>query len=390
MRIDEKTQRTALIVFLLAVLFAGIVAIGAFGAEKEREEHPQVIFRDDLEEIIIAELPYAASVQVSEYEGDLSVRISPNDTGITYFGDKIIDGVRAVDSVFQGEKIDLSILGDDITFLRQSFEDIYGVIVDSRSGESEVITLEKEKDICRPFPASAYHLAILTMPPEDASLYMDVMDKLILDWDIPENEVFQEIASNYGMSGEQLRAKIHELQDQYMLVDGEGAQVHGLPSISFEKSPNEIWEAFRSSDESTTDALLYKTAGYSVQIFRTGIAYADASPHICCFTNMSKGNMDAVLIVCEEFPNNFTEEKFQAACRTVLVEFGIEANIKEIFTKWGASDMNGVSIYHAGLMMGTYDGGFLAITPTDLSLDVWELLALSREAIAQLKPPSEE
>lgn len=68
MRIDEKTQRTVLIVFLLAVLFAGIVAIGAFGAEKEREEHLQVIFRDDLEEIIIAELPYAASVQVSEYE----------------------------------------------------------------------------------------------------------------------------------------------------------------------------------------------------------------------------------------------------------------------------------------------------------------------------------
>lgn len=215
-------KKTAVFVGLgLFALVLGIALGGKDGVvQREEAQEAHTVQRDDVAAAVSAELPYSANVGAREYNGDLSITISPSDKNITNLGDKIVDGVRAVDAVFPGEKVDLTILGDEIAFMRYSFESVYGVVVDSRSGESKVIQIAAEEDICDIFPATFEHIQILKLSPEAAELYQDIYTRLWADTSIPEDEIFSAAAVEYGMTPEQLKDYYTKLMT-FCLVGGD-------------------------------------------------------------------------------------------------------------------------------------------------------------------------
>ena len=199
-----------------------VVIAGALAAKSSEDEAQEIrtVLRDDVAAEVSADLPYSAHVSAHEYDGDLSISISPSDKSITHMGDKIVDGVRAVDAAFPEEKIDLTILGDEISFMRYSFESIYGVVVDNRSGDSKVIRLAAEEDICNIFPAAFEHLQILKLSPKAAALYQDIYGRLWADASVPEDEIFSAAAVEYGLTPEQLKDYYTKLMT-FCLVGGD-------------------------------------------------------------------------------------------------------------------------------------------------------------------------
>lgn len=234
-------KKTAVFVGLgLFALVLGIALGGKDGAVQEAAAPAATatpepsIEREDLAEEIGSVLPFAADVSAYEREGQIFITLRIPGDDYTNFGNKVIDGVRALDELALGENVQVEFFLGEVTFTRHmESTDYYGTYINLRSGSAEAYPIASEADIAQYFPASAYYLQILSLSPEASELYLDFSRRLDATPAGSEDTIFQEMAPNYDLTPAQLKEYIIALQD-FMLgfIDEEPAWPEAEPDAT--------------------------------------------------------------------------------------------------------------------------------------------------------------
>ena len=141
----------------ILVLFLCVTLLFAFTGCIDKEMSDELAAK---QEAIQSGLDYEAQISCWENtSGKYVINITPVDMDMELFGNKIINGMRAVKSAIGGEFGSLTIGGktDKGTVIFTSSNEIYGVIMDGRT--EQALQYESESDLARDFPAVTEYLA---------------------------------------------------------------------------------------------------------------------------------------------------------------------------------------------------------------------------------------
>ena len=158
-------------------------------------------------------IPYTEASVTTTDKGRYHITLSIYDPKeITYMATYVkallaaCDGKVAPEQLYQ---IELNQCYEDgsimITF--RTSDDGYGELIDWRSGEAKLTEVPTENDLLEQFPASKIEEQKKNaLSEEDLAMYNEVMDILNSDFSKTEDQIYSEIAPNYGMTKDELAA----------------------------------------------------------------------------------------------------------------------------------------------------------------------------------------
>jgi hypothetical protein len=174
---------------------------------------------DNIAAQFFRKIPYN-DVLVSHKDGvyNLTVFMSGSEY-ITDFGEYIIISKEIFESEFVSSergKLYITLFDDNgehmIAYSTSSSN--YGLIIDGRSGESEIISLKDIDDLYEIFPAASIYANKSELDENDIAIYEEVWSVLETEYDRPEDEIFEEMAPKYGMTAEELHQFMLDMMDK--------------------------------------------------------------------------------------------------------------------------------------------------------------------------------
>lgn len=188
------------------------------------EKHEADGLESELEDKICSALPFQADVSVGLSDVITSVNIYLKSSDPTAFGNRVYDAMSVCDEIFDGERYSLFLIDSnpktDKSLTFSSFSSISGGIGTFsvvRSGTSEMHECASFDDLAEFFPALNIYISekeVEEESPEDMAIYNYVMKKLDDEPNRSEEDIFAEIAPNYGMTVEELRQFIFEMMEK--------------------------------------------------------------------------------------------------------------------------------------------------------------------------------
>ena len=180
-------------------------------------------YEKELADKIYSSLPFPARVSVKKSDDRTSVSISPMTSNVTYFGDRVYDTIAVCDEIFGEEVYSFSLMdldlktGNSLLFGYDSGKEGIGTFSDDRSGTLKRYECKTFDDLAEFFPALRIHIAeeeVAEDSQEDIALYRYVMDRLDAEPNRPEEEIFAEIAPEYGITADELKQFIFEMMEK--------------------------------------------------------------------------------------------------------------------------------------------------------------------------------
>lgn len=200
-----------------------VLVLGACGGRGGAIPEPTKRYSEDQmsqwEDSIEQKLTCSSLILFSEEDDELSITLEAQD--ITYFGNAVIEGRAVCKDVFENEPYSFSVWWrNDKLELEMSFVgasvDLYGLLVDRRSGEDKYTYLKNEADLVEIFPASREYTNRLDLDPDDLAIYDAVWEVLNEDYNRPENEILEELAPQYDMTAEELKQFMRDMMEKVL------------------------------------------------------------------------------------------------------------------------------------------------------------------------------
>ena len=218
-----KKIAVCLLSLIVILSFAGC-SPGASDASQPEPIAPTLTDAEESEikESLLKSLPndYPISdIEVMSYSDTGNVRFSfhlKNGTSPTYFGQYVIaarDALNAIHSDPARFTVIVNTDRNDFMFLFDSEPGEYGTLTDYRSGEPKITELNSDDDLASLFPALKIYFSEQNIDEERLSIYREVMEALN-DTSRTEEEIFEEMAPNYGMTADELKGFMLEVMDE--------------------------------------------------------------------------------------------------------------------------------------------------------------------------------
>lgn len=217
------------LIALILVLFM-VMSLTACGSSDSRNETTEDTIALEHEKNISAALSQKiptliVSVTRSATRFDLSVSLQ-TEAKVSDFGIYVLEVQAAYEAEFDEDlrgnfSVNLPIDGKNPSMIRFSSDDytemsdtLSGTLSDSRSGEVVSHDISSIDDLCEFFPATTIEIAKSEISDEDLAIYEEVMDILNEQMDRSEDEIFEEIAPNYGMTPEELKQFMRDVMEE--------------------------------------------------------------------------------------------------------------------------------------------------------------------------------
>lgn len=174
-------------------------------------------------------IPFNSNVKIEDRDGVINVSISYGCDPITQksfaaMGQGIYYSKLYCDSVFDEYKLSFSLVDSkdmSIPLLWESSFGNWGMMIDTRSGETNVTTLNSLDDLFTFFPTISKDIRIAALDPQDAEIYNEVMSVLDSRPNDSETEIFEELASKYSMTSQQLYIFIKDVSEKVYSKSGD-------------------------------------------------------------------------------------------------------------------------------------------------------------------------
>lgn len=164
---------------------------------------------------------FSLNVTVSNDRYDLNVDVLGADN-ISHFGNFAVEAKHAFEEEFSDQErgeLTISLLDEKKGIMvgfstsnnDENADEKYGVYCNYRVTPWEIVALDSVEDLCKIFPATSQYIAKGQLDPADVAIYDEVQAVLEEEYLLSEDEVFEEIAPQYGMTADELKTFMNEM-----------------------------------------------------------------------------------------------------------------------------------------------------------------------------------